>query len=121
MKVDNIFRGTVGLIVGSNSDAQRHKKDQTAKLDTTDQNNTLGDNVRTEQLTDTLRKDITGLGSADSHQMKLSDLFDEIFRLSKEYLSDWSISIGSLEDVFLTVVKRYRDSNIVDAEESAQN
>lgn len=27
-------------------------------------------------------------------------------------VNDWSISLGSLEDVFLTVVKTYRENNI---------
>ena len=35
VRVDSIFRGTVGLIVGSSSDAQRHKKDHT-KFELTD-------------------------------------------------------------------------------------
>lgn len=52
-------------------------------------------------------------------EMKLSSLFEVISEISKSRISDWSISLGSLEDVFLTVVKRYRESNIfaVDYEE----
>ena len=32
-------------------------------------------------------------------------------------IEDWSISLGSLEDVFLNVVKKYRESNIVKSED----
>jgi hypothetical protein len=30
----------------------------------------------------------------------------------KPLVNDWSISLGSLEDVFLSVVRKYRETNI---------
>lgn len=55
----------------------------------------------------------------DEKQTSLSTIFrgmtEEKFRSEIE---DWSISLGSLEDVFLNVVKKYRESNIVKMEES---
>lgn len=49
----------------------------------------------------------------DDKSTKISRLF-EVMTLSEVqiYISDWSISLGSLEDVFLNVVKKYRESNI---------
>lgn len=44
--------------------------------------------------------------------INLSYLFEIITQMATERISDWSISLGSLEDVFLTVVKRYRETNI---------
>lgn len=46
---------------------------------------------------------------------KLSKLFEVMYKLVEDergFIKDWSISLGSLEDVFLTVVKKYRESNI---------
>jgi hypothetical protein len=52
-------------------------------------------------------------GSAETQSLKLSHLFGEISSLAEAYLSDWSLSLGSLEDVFLSVVRKYRESNII--------
>ena len=49
----------------------------------------------------------------DDKNTKISRLF-EVMTLPEvqRFISDWSISLGSLEDVFLNVVKKYRGSNI---------
>ena len=48
-------------------------------------------------------------------ERKLSYLFEVMYGMFKsedKYILDWSISLGSLEDVFLNVVRKYRESNI---------
>lgn len=45
--------------------------------------------------------------------VSFSEVFDAMTgEESGESVEDWSLSLGSLEDVFLNVVKRYRESNI---------
>lgn len=44
--------------------------------------------------------------------MKLSYLFEVITKMIENRISDWSVSLGSLEDVFLRVVSKYRETNV---------
>ena len=49
--------------------------------------------------------------------VKLSYLFEVMMGLLEgKRMSDWSVSLGSLEDVFLNVVRSYREDNIVKVE-----
>ena len=50
----------------------------------------------------------------DDKDLKLSTIFKIIKGLEMDqiHISDWSISLGSLEDVFLNVVRKYRGQNV---------
>ena len=56
------------------------------------------------------------LEDEEGETMKLSEIFDVMYDFidqEEKFILDWSISLGSLEDVFLNVVRKYRESNIV--------
>ena len=46
---------------------------------------------------------------------KLSRVFEVIDEQEKSWISDWSVSLGSLEDVFLNVVRTFNENNIFPA------
>lgn len=49
-----------------------------------------------------------------NRRVSFSELFDAMTKEEvMEVVEDWSLSLGSLEDVFLAVVKTYRESNII--------
>ena len=109
VKVESSFRGTLGLVVGAetmNSIKNKARTDLPINSDSESGNE--------NELYQIINGDQTNSGgSADAQSLKLSHLFGEISVLAEEYLSDWSLSLGSLEDVFLSVVKKYRESNII--------
>lgn len=63
---------------------------------------------------------IIGDKDKDGEKVPLSRVFEIMYRLiedERNLIKDWSISLGSLEDVFLNVVKTYRENNVFGAED----
>jgi len=53
----------------------------------------------------------TLLFTTRGYEQKLATIFEKISGFSEEFISDWSINLGSLEDVFLNVVSKYRSTS----------
>lgn len=107
VKVETNFRGTLGLVIGANTINKESIADK--KELANDQMNLQTDDLEAEKsiLESNVSRSVEGAAN-----FKLSILFEQITTLAEEYLSDWSLTLGSLEDVFLAVVRRYRETNI---------
>lgn len=85
--------------------------------------------ISSEKFMEMLKKEIPGvrldsefegtlviiLDDNKTEKVKMSKLFEVMYSFVEEksgLIRDWSISLGSLEDVFLSVVRKYRESNI---------
>jgi ABC-type multidrug transport system ATPase subunit len=113
VKLDQEFQGTLTLIV-KDDDAVEYSPSRKQSVsggdidsEATSQSSDIGDG-----------EDFTNADDLNSDGNKLSSIFQtmqEFIKTSDDtqpMVNDWSISLGSLEDVFLNVVKTYRENNV---------
>lgn len=123
VKLLSEFQGTLILTVKDES-SQSSNSDNSSRKNLSQKSEKSGDITSNSEISESEAED-SSTRQVD-HGNKLSSIFRTMSQLileksekfadgsddNKPIVKDWSISLGSLEDVFLNVVRSYRENNV---------
>lgn len=123
VKLLSEFQGTLILTVKDES-SQSNNSDNSSRKNLSQKSEKSGDITSNSEISESEAEEIST--RQVDHGNKLSSIFRTMSQLileksekfadgsddNKPIVKDWSISLGSLEDVFLNVVRSYRENNV---------
>jgi len=123
VKLLSEFQGTLILTVKDES-SQSNNSDISSSKNLSQKSEKSGDITSNSEISESEAEEIST--KQVDHGNKLSSIFRTMSQLileksekfadglddNKPIVKDWSISLGSLEDVFLNVVRSYRENNV---------